>query len=208
HDATAAVGKLDGFDVCVGEAAGLVGKRVKVTIQRVLDGTAYATLVRKTGKTPPEPLTAGGEAEKPTRKPPARKVAGALVGAEAEEGLEVAEDEDGLEEAEVAAEPLDAEAEADDAEPVDGEAAPAKKRTRRGSRGGKNRRKRTAAAQNGAPAAPNAERGDERGDEAGDGAVEETVDQAPESVEEPATNGSGDDWGYVPMSEWGDEFKP
>ena len=70
HDGTAAVGKLDGFDVCVAEAASLVGKRVKVRIERVLDGVAYATLVRRAGKQAPEPLTAEAEAEKPTRKPP------------------------------------------------------------------------------------------------------------------------------------------
>src|SRR5206468_10107422 len=75
HDGGAAIGRLDGFDICVADAADLVGKRVKVQIERVLDGTAYATLVRRT-KRPPEPLTAEAEAEKPTRRPPARKRAG------------------------------------------------------------------------------------------------------------------------------------
>src|SRR5438477_11459314 len=67
HDGTAAVGKADGFDICVAGAAPLVGKRVKVRIERVLDGVAYATLVRRAGKKIPEPLTAEAEAEKPTR---------------------------------------------------------------------------------------------------------------------------------------------
>src|SRR5215470_4099439 len=69
HDAAAGVGKVDGFDVCVADGAALVGKRMKVRVERVLDGTAYATLVRRT-KRPVEPLTAEAEAEKPTRKPP------------------------------------------------------------------------------------------------------------------------------------------
>ena len=45
HDAGAGVGKLDGWPVCVGGAAKLVGKKVKVRIARVLDGIAYAALV-------------------------------------------------------------------------------------------------------------------------------------------------------------------
>ncbi len=90
HDASAAVGKLDGIDVCVGEAAGLVGKRVKVRVERVLDGAAYATLMRRTKTV--EPLTAEAEAEKPTRKPPARKGADATVaGAEAAAEADVEE---------------------------------------------------------------------------------------------------------------------
>ena len=72
HDVNAAVGKLDGLSVCVGGASRLVGKKAKVRIERVLEGTAYATLVAG-GKQPEAPITAEGEAEKPTRKPPARK---------------------------------------------------------------------------------------------------------------------------------------
>src|SRR5436309_9247574 len=41
HDGSAAVGKVEGFAVCVADAASLVGKRVKVTVERVLDGVAY-----------------------------------------------------------------------------------------------------------------------------------------------------------------------
>ena len=73
------------------EAASLVGKRVKVRVERVLDGVAYATLVRRAKKAP-EPLTAEAEAEKPTRKPPARKDAGAQAGA-----VEADDDEDDVE---------------------------------------------------------------------------------------------------------------
>src|SRR5438445_160739 len=145
HDAAAAVGKLDGLDVCVGDAADLVGKKVKVKVERVLDGTAYATLVRR-AKQAPEPLTAEAEAEKPTRKPPARRTA-AGVGAE-------------IDAAEAAAEPAAGETPvADGAGPT-----PAKKKTRRGSRGGKNRKRpagaaasTTAASTNGAEPQPDAE---------------------------------------------------
>ena len=39
YDASAAVGKVDGIEVLVADAAKLVGKKAKVTIGRVLDGT-------------------------------------------------------------------------------------------------------------------------------------------------------------------------
>src|SRR5438874_5917020 len=134
YDGAAAVGKLDGLDVVVAEAASLVGKRVKVRVERVLDGRAYAVLVRKT-KEASEPLTAEGEAEKPTRKPPARK--GAAVAKDAEPAE--------VEEAVVVDEPeaeAEAEAEADGAETMEAEEAPKpKKKTRRGSRGGRKRKK-------------------------------------------------------------------
>src|SRR5581483_2982109 len=97
YDGAAAVGKLDGLDVVVADAASLVGKRVKVRIERVLDGRAYAVLTRKT-KESPEPLTAEAEAEKPTRKPPVRKGAAAApkepaAEVEAEAPVTVAEPE-------------------------------------------------------------------------------------------------------------------
>ena len=172
HDSGAAVGKVEGFDVCVAEAAALVGKKAKVRVERVLDGVAYATLVRALKKVP-EPLTAEAEAEKPTRKPPARKGAGAQPGtieADADDAddadvAETDEDEDEVEvevervpaaEAEVAIAEIAVDGEAADGVAADGEAAaPVKKKTRRGSRGGKNRRKPagTAAAAPGAPGA-------------------------------------------------------
>jgi ribonuclease G len=159
HDGGAAVGKVEGFGVCVADAASLVGKRVKVRVERVLDGVAYATLVRAAKKVP-EPLTAEAEAEKPTRKPPARKDTGTQAATtEAFDDEELLEDEDApevaepeLDEAPLDEAPLD-EGPLDDggAEPEDDEApgavaseagaVPAKKKTRRGSRGGKNRKK-------------------------------------------------------------------
>jgi ribonuclease G len=150
YDGTAAVGKLDGLDIVVADSASQVGKRVKVRVERVLDGRAYAVAVRKT-KAAPEPLTAEGEAEKPTRKPPARKGAAAAAAEEAE----VEGDAEVVAEAEAEAEEPTGEAQeaADEApevldEPGRASAAspPAKKKTRRGSRGGRNRKKTPAAA--------------------------------------------------------------
>ena len=69
-------------------------------------------------------------------------------------------------------------------------AAPAKKKTRRGSRGGKNRRKKPAGT-----APPVSENGTE---------PEPATEPEPERPEEPEER---DPNRYVPMSEWGDEFK-
>jgi ribonuclease G len=128
HDVNAGVGRLDGLTVCVGDAAGLVGKKAKVRIERVLDGTAYATLVRR-AKAVDDPITAESAAEKPTRKPPAKKQADRETKAEAAEAEAEREDE------------VEAVAET----PAETE-APKKKKTRRGSRGGRRRRKKPAAA--------------------------------------------------------------
>jgi len=162
HDGAAAVGKLDGLDVVVADAASLVGKRLKVRVERVLDGRAYALLTRK-AKEVPEPLTAEGEAEKPTRKPPARKNAAPAVEAPA------AEAEQKVAEPEIAEPEIEA-----DAEETEDEAAPLpKKKTRRGSRGGRKRKKAT-------PAKPEAEAATEEELEVG-GAFEESS-EPPRSV--------------------------
>jgi ribonuclease G len=247
HDGTAAVGKLDGFDICVADAASLVGKRVKVRIERVLDGTAYATLVRQTKKAA-EPLTAEAEAEKPTRKPPARKDAEAASPGEPEEPVEEeAAGEEPAEEGEAA--------------PAAAAASPAKKKTRRGSRGGKNRKKATTArpatgeadttgeadkkvtihlpaddlgekpaaeepepapaepeaaetpSENGdapAPAKKKTRRGSRGGKNRRKRAAAATgeANGSDPAAEESSTNGEADEnWTYVPMSEWGDEFE-
>jgi ribonuclease G len=132
YDAAAAVGKLDGLDVVVADAASLVGKRLKVRVERVLDGRAYAVPIRK-AKEAPEPLTAEGEAEKPTRKPPARKGA-TPAAADTEEAGELEEP--------VVVEELESDAEVEQTEQAEGEEAPKpKKKTRRGSRGGRKRKK-------------------------------------------------------------------
>ncbi|HYY65017.1 MAG TPA: Rne/Rng family ribonuclease [Gaiellaceae bacterium] len=130
HDVGAGIAKLDGYTVSVGEGASQIGKTVKVRVERFVDGTAYAMLVSK-GKEALEPITAEGQAEKPTRKPPARKTAKA--------------------EAAVAKEPPPAEEPTaeEEAEPAAGEPAEGpkpRKKTRRGSRGGRGRKKKTATA--------------------------------------------------------------
>src|SRR5262249_45511141 len=124
HDPTAAVGKVGGYDVVVAEAAKLVGKKAKVTIGRVLDGEAFATL--PVGRPGEGPITFESEAEKPTRAPSRRKAA---VGPVAEV-VEAGDETDGTDEL------LDAEGEPDEVDDEvaaagDGAAAP-KKRTRRG----------------------------------------------------------------------------
>jgi ribonuclease G len=136
HDVNAAVGKVDGLVVCVGGAARLVGKKAKVRIERVLDGTAYATLVSR-AKQPVAPITAESEAEKPTRKPPARKGK--------EQQPEQAEPEVVEPEAEAEAEEPEPEEAKPEAAPGEAEQKP-KKKTRRGSRGGRRRKKKPAAA--------------------------------------------------------------
>jgi hypothetical protein len=158
YDATAAVGRVDGVEVLVADAAKQVGKKATVAIGLVLEGQAFATLV-SSAATGEGPITFESEAEKPTRAPAKRKIATAASDEEAgNEPIEAAavEDEeivaDELDLGETAAEgPDEDEADADaDAAGEDG-VAPAKKRTRRGSRGGKRRRKPAAgAAANGA----------------------------------------------------------
>jgi ribonuclease G len=127
HDVNAGIAKLDGYTVCVGDAANQVGKTVKIRVERFVDGTAYAMLVSK-AREAQAPITAEGQAEKPTRKPPVRKPAKAEAPTE-----ELAD-----------AEPI-AEEEAE--RPADEAAAESKpkKKTRRGSRGGRGRKKKPAA---------------------------------------------------------------
>ncbi len=225
HDPDAGVAKLDGIDVAVAGAAKLVGKKVKARIERVLDGTAYATLAR--GASAEEPITAESEAEKPTRRPAAKRAtpaSGEPEAAEAEEATPKA---------------------ADDA----GEEKP-KKKTRRGTRGGRGRKKKTAAAAaatgNGAGApedvasmapakihvpdpdlgepvveaeeapatdaeaqengaeAPKPTKKTRRGTRGGRGRKRKTAAVQP-SAESTADEQANRDWEYVPMSEWGDE---
>jgi ribonuclease G len=132
HDPHAGVGKLDDVDVVVGDAAKLVGKKVKARVAALGGGIAWAELLSPV-EAPDEPLTAEAEAERPTRAKRtqvARKV-------EEEEAEEEAVAEPAVDEPEAEAE---TEGENDGEEPT-----PAKKRTRRGSRGGRGRKKKTAA---------------------------------------------------------------
>jgi len=149
HDADAGVGKLDGLDVSVANAAKQVGKKVDVQVERVLDDAAYATLVSQ-AVAAAEPITAESEAEKPTRRavtatPPITTKTAELDDPELDEEDE---EKDELEADELEADEL--EVEERDAEAVataDGKPTVApKKKTRRGSRGGRGRKKKTAAA--------------------------------------------------------------
>jgi ribonuclease G len=144
HDSGAAMAKLGGFEVCVGGAAKLVGKKVKVRVERVIGETIYASLAAAPkADAGPVPITAEGLAEKPTRASTKR---GAAEPAPEVETEAVAEPEP--------EEPVDAEAdpEIEDEAEVEGtgdesaEPAAPRKRTRRGSRGGRRRRKPVAAA--------------------------------------------------------------
>jgi len=143
HDPHAGVGKIDDVDVVVGDAAKLVGKKVTARVTALTDGLVWAELLTP-AEDADEPLTAEGEAERPTRvkKSPAPKKKVEAEAAEVED--EEVEDEEGVE-AEAVEEPAE-----DGEEP----AAPAKKKTRRGSRGGRNRKKKTATVANAGVVAP------------------------------------------------------
>jgi ribonuclease G len=245
HDLRAGMGSRDGYTVSVGDAAGMIGKTVRVRIERFVDGNAYATLVSK-AKPEAEPITAEGQAEKPTRKPPAKRTTepaqadekpeAEAIEAPAEEPVaeeEVTGTPDAAEEepkpkkktrrgsrggrgrkkkpateaaaapeddgvvpvpkihvpeprlGEETAEPVETEPVSvnGDAQAEDGEAPKPRKKTRRGSRGGRNRRKN--------PVAASANGGEERGT------------HADEPEPSPAPAPASDE--YVPMSEWIDE---
>jgi ribonuclease G len=134
HDSTAGVAKEGDLTISVAGAAGMVGKRVKLRVERVLDGTAYATLAGGDGPVQ-APITAEALAEKPTRARRSRTAQAKPKAAEAP--TEAAEEPQEEEPAEAVAEQAEGEA---------GEAAPKKKKTRRGSRGGRRRKKKPAAA--------------------------------------------------------------
>jgi ribonuclease G len=144
HDPTAGVGKLHGgYEVVVAHASKLVGKKVKVTVGRVLEGVAYATLADD-AVVASTPITFEAEAEKPTRASRSKKD---LEVAEVTELPELIDADDELLElidADDVIEDEEAELAADDDVVADGDGQPKKKRTRRGTRGGRSRKKPTA----------------------------------------------------------------
>ena len=73
YDPEAGVGKLNGLDVAVAGAAKLVGKKVRIRVERVLNGMAFATLAGSPEQAVAA-ITAEGLAEKPTRASRSRKV--------------------------------------------------------------------------------------------------------------------------------------
>ena len=147
HDPAAGVGKLDGdYEVIVAGASKLVGKKVKARIGRALEGVAYATLPEAEVVTA-SPITFEAEAEKPTRASRSKKENDAVLEPEASIELTAVDDDELVVEDELAVEEGQVEATAD--------GAPKKKRTRRGTRGGRGRKKPTAAAPEGADETPN-----------------------------------------------------
>jgi ribonuclease G len=142
HDLHAGVGKLDGLAVNVAGASNMIGKKVKVRVERVLNGTGYATLVQTAAQRAAEgPITAESEAEKPTRAP--RKKAIEEPNAEAEKPARAPRKKT-VEAPKAEAEQVGAVAEGPEA--TEGAAPKPKKKTRRGSRGGRGRKKKPAAA--------------------------------------------------------------
>jgi ribonuclease G len=124
HDPTAGVAKIDQYEIVVADAAKLVGKKVNVVVGRALDGVAYATLAEE-AVPGISPITFEAEAEKPTRAPRVKKEDAEAADAEPETMDEAVVDDDVSEVAEEAA--------------TNGQSK--KKRTRRGSRGGRGRKK-------------------------------------------------------------------
>ena len=159
HDATAGVGKVGDYEVVVAGAAKLVGKKVTALVGRALEGTAFAT--PSDDVVIPSPITFEAEAERPMRAPSRKRVTDepeADSTPDAEAGLDVDVDlevESELEVAAVVEVPSDDAVEAvveetpsvDDHVPgdVDADGQPKKKRTRRGTRGGRGRKKTPAA---------------------------------------------------------------
>jgi ribonuclease G len=130
HDSQAGVGKVGDYELNVPGAATLVGKKVKVRVERALAAGAYASLLEP-GVERYQPLTAESMAEKPTRAP--RKKAPSAQPEQVEPAVE----------AEVTVEPA---VPVTEASPEQEPAPKPKKRTRRGSRGGRRRRKPAATA--------------------------------------------------------------
>ncbi|HJS49770.1 MAG TPA: Rne/Rng family ribonuclease [Gaiellaceae bacterium] len=134
HDATAGVGKVGDYEVVVAGGAKLVGRKVKLLVGRALEDTAYATLDENLAAS--SAITFEAEAERPTRAPSRKKAAADTeieTGSDADEAT-VPEDAAGVIAEDTA--PLDVEGQSAEAD-----GAPKKKRTRRGTRGGRSRKK-------------------------------------------------------------------
>jgi ribonuclease G len=139
HEATAGVGKIDGLEVVVADAAKLVGKKVAVTVGRVLDGVAFATLADDAA--PPTPITFEAEAERPTRAASPKKEEAEVPARPAARKRTTAKEAPEPTPASVAV-PVLAGDEGDETASAE---QPKKKRARRGTRGGRGRRKTTTA---------------------------------------------------------------
>ena len=142
HDARAGVGKIGDYDVVVAGASKLVGKKVTVTIGRALQNLAFAEIASD-GEAP-SPITFEAEADKPARSTGRKRQP--TTTAEAPVEAKPATKKKPPLEAGPSAEDGKAEEEPEEAAPT-GDGQPKKKRTRRGSRGGRGRKKTTAVAE-------------------------------------------------------------
>ena len=172
YDPAAGVGKLDGdYEVVVAGASKLVGKKVKARIGRALEGVAYATLP-ESEVVAGSPITFEAEAEKPMRASRSKKDTDAAPELEASIETTIGEDEPVLEDELVLEDdPVVGEEQVDAT--VDG--APKKKRTRRGTRGGRGRKKPAATAAS--------ESGDETPDGPGNGRPGPRIHVPPSDLE-------------------------
>jgi ribonuclease G len=128
YDVASGVGARNGLAVAVADASKLVGKRARVRVERVLDGTAYATLVEPALKEHRAPITAESQAEKPTRSRAARPKKATAPAVKATVGEEAAAPEE-------------------EPEQVAGdEEQKPRKKSKRGTRGGRGRKRKPAAA--------------------------------------------------------------
>jgi ribonuclease G len=171
YDSQAAVGKVGDYEVNVPAAAKLVGKKVKARIERALAAAAYASLAEPE-REEDQPLTAESMAERPTRAPSKKASARADAAAPIEPAPAETTSEKQAATPTVAAKPTAAAVaktgkpseapvaagksetttaigtiagEAGGESATEGPPRP-KKRTRRGSRGGRRRRKPAGAA--------------------------------------------------------------
>ena len=145
HDATAGVGKVGDYEVVVAGAAKLVGKKVTVLVGRALEGTAYAMPAEDLGTS--SAITFEAEAERPTRAPSRKKSAEEPESEVSEADVaSVAEAPSVPTEDELASEELPPRGADDEEIDAQADAVPKKKRTRRGTRGGRSRKKAPATA--------------------------------------------------------------
>jgi ribonuclease G len=226
-----AIARVDGLPVRVADAAGKVGKRMKIRIARVTPLAAYAALTSARRSVPPVQAEQLAEAEVETTRRKPRRAAQPAETTTVADGEAAAVAETGDEEqkppskktrrgtrggrgrakkATAVAEAPPSATEAEHPEPAEGEPGPEaaepdgheaalvtgetpKKRTRRGSRGGRGRRKKSVAT-DGAVSPDAADAG------------EEPV-ATPTSGEEPAATPTSDA-AAAPETEAGEEDKP
>ena len=202
HDGRAGVGKLNGLAIVVAGGGSLIGKKVQARVERVMGGVAYATLVSPAPRID-DPITAEAEAERPTRarrtKAKTAVAESATPEAEADEVAEQLDDEVDV----VAEEPVAA------VEPEDGEtpAGTPKKKTRRGTRGGRNRKRKPAAATVNGDAPEKVEEPEPELEPQAD-AGEPQAEEKPTPKPKPRTRRAAPARIHLPPDTLGEELKP